>query len=331
MIVPVHRRALLRRLCVIAAVLLPALLTATSVRAAAGPKLPADCVSKGSYYVCGTPGHNLNHHALPGPNVPQREAASGRVTKSPGGGGGPLGATSNTVITGSNYCQYLNDTRYTEWNYASSNDNATAGPLLGSFDAKASAYSQGVLGADYEWAYAIDGHRFIPQDSSGALGSAITGEIDIPWHVGGIMNYNVDSLGPFSGQASGYETTEIGVLDETTGAVYGRQAVSLDSQSNDTGGSYQADISENGYWSISFTYVFGHTYRPYVKTAVSTTSTPYNTVIEGIPVFLSADQNVDFYDDYTDSIYGNVAGGGWMGSVKYQFNLPPGYTVNCGS
>lgn len=322
----VRRRRIMRQLSLVTGVgaISAAILGSPSAASASSiPELPSNCTDYGAYIACTVPSFPAPTVAPAAPQAPASPRA-GRVSSQPTQGT-PAGVTPNTVVTGSNYCTYTNDTRY--WTAQSSggnNSTATAGPLYSTFDARVLAESSAQFTTlnDTEWSSATDAHRW-------ALSSPtpLSGSVTIPWHVGGFMQSHIDSfiVPPVAGSAgpgftNGYVDVYVALADETTGTLISQTQVEHYTQNPSVAGDYSATETNSGTQTIPVTFTPGDVYEPYVSMYAQTSSTQGFVIAFGVPVFLGANQELDFYDNQ---------GGGFMDSVTYTLNLPVGDTLTC--
>lgn len=295
----------------------------SAVHASSAPDLPSNCTDFATYIACAVPSFPAPTIAPAAPQAPASPRA-GSVGPAPTLGS-PGGIVPNTVVTGSNYCTYTNDTRY--WTAQSSggnNSTATGGPLYSTFDARVLAESSAQYAtlSDTEWSSATDAHLWTLNSST-----PLSGSVTIPWHVGGFMQSHIDSflVPPVTGSAgpgytNGYVDVYVALADETTGTLISQTQVEHYTQNPTQPGDYSATETNSGTQTIPVTFTPGDVYEPYVSMYAQTSSTQGFVIAFGVPVLLGADQQLDFYDNQ---------GGAFMDSVTYTLNLPVGDTLTC--
>lgn len=177
--------------------------------------------------------------------------------------------------------------------------------------AKASAHAHSAFPAVYQnriaYVTMITGHRL--QWNGDPV--TVNGRVVMPWHEGGTISTATDTSFFATTNASGTMQYETGLLDETTG----QQQTAIERTHLQSGQSSKV-YTASGTRTYAITFQKGHIYRPYIKLdgSAQAQGTVFNPGLQ-------ADSLVDWLGG---------SNGAYMNYVRYEFDLPDGYSLTCG-
>lgn len=272
-------------------------LAGAQTQGAACPSTPISALAEACATAQGSP--RVSSSAQPG-TIVERAPATVTVT------GSARSSAGVTALTSTQSCTYY-DTRYAE-------GSGSGDVLYGYTDpigAKAAAYAESTFPLVYQnriaYVTMTAGHRLQWLGEP----AEVNGRIVMPWFEGGSITTNTDTSFFATTNASGSMQIETGVVDE---GVWEQKSIETTHLQSGQSSKNYSDSQPRTYY-VNFE--AGHTYRPYIRVTGSAQAQG-NVFNPG----LRANSLVDWLGG---------SNGAYLDFVRYEFDLPDGYTLSCGS